>query len=516
MKKLILMLSVLCTIVYSQDLKEPIFTIQSKGTTLLEGEFSSSSYFYLKSENFLNLDSQFTDVKFNKEISYFDLLKSGIKSLLLEYKNYRGKVTSSAYLIFSLGNYNQLTDEVLETLNTSVLPNQGILKTLYTIVKPSYKNAFKSLTFEEQIVLLNKITLCENYIEFVLINKDEKSFKKWRESSNIDFDEKAIGFLKRRVTKGQWTIKDCKYWMVQLKKDFSPLLKDPNLVESHFQILQNIQENLNIVANHNGTYFLMDNQYNKIIDKNYNSLSFDNKEIYFTDEFKKTGMYRINHNGSLEFPLKEHWMYWEKFNEHKIYCSFTQNDTIFPGEIDEYGELSFDTLLVPKKFFGIYDAKIDNIILESPNPFDFFGDFILVEIEEKLRKEYELEEDEESLYLFSKNAKKILDKPICGYSTMYLDSFGEPTIDDEGNFQYLISLPIRDINNGNLKVISSCEGKSGVVDSNGNIIIPFVYDNFYEDIIENENIIVGIKNDQKDLFSIDVNGDLYRIASDKK
>jgi hypothetical protein len=196
-----------------------------------------------------------------KDFTYSELLMSCIKSLLFEYKNYQGSEGLSAYSFFGLGNYRIINDELLAYANKKVLNNQTLLKSIYDWMLPYYQTTFNSITVEEQQVMFNNLNICEHYVGMVLEKKDQKGFDKWIKGKGFIMDEKTIGFLKRRISKKQWTIADCKKWIHQIKTDFTPLLKDPGNAMSHFQITDTINNDLFIAVNHKGEYGLVDAKY---------------------------------------------------------------------------------------------------------------------------------------------------------------------------------------------------------------------------------------------------------------
>jgi hypothetical protein len=213
-------------------------------------------------------------------ITYSEILLSGIKSLLFEYKNYEGEKGMSAYSLFALGNYNVINDQLLDYANKKVLNNQKMLQLIYNWLLPYYKKGFNSITVEEQMVMMNNLKICEQYVNMVLEKRDNKSFNLWIKSNKYTVDEKTIGFLKRRVSKKQWTIADCKKWITRLKTDFTPLVKNKNKAASHYQITDTINNNLFIAVNHKGEYGLIDNYFNVKEDFRYTYINRKNDLEY--------------------------------------------------------------------------------------------------------------------------------------------------------------------------------------------------------------------------------------------
>jgi len=98
-------------------------------------------------------------------------------------------------------------------------------------------------------------------VVLVMEKKNQAEFDQWIKKKEYTIDEKTIGFLNRRVDKKQWTIADCKMWISRIKKDFLPLVKNPEMLSSHYQITELINDNLFIAVNHKGEYGLIDKDY---------------------------------------------------------------------------------------------------------------------------------------------------------------------------------------------------------------------------------------------------------------
>jgi len=109
--------------------------------------------------------------------------------------------------------------------------------------------------------MLSNLNICEQYVSLVLEKKDLKGFDKWIKGKGYTIDEKTIGFLKRRISKKQWTVADCKKWIQQIRTDFTPLMKNPGRAMSHYQITDTINNNLFVAVNHKGDYGLVDAKY---------------------------------------------------------------------------------------------------------------------------------------------------------------------------------------------------------------------------------------------------------------
>lgn len=197
------------------------------------------------------------------KIPYDTLLYSGLSSMLLEYKNYKGYENLSGYTIFALGNYCMMPDNLLPILNKLIFPNRSLLTQLYDWAKPFYKDIFSSLTVEEQETLINQLLTAEQYVAYVLKGKNKTGYQKWLSSNKIKPDIKVTGFLARRVQKKQWNADDCAYWVNVLKKDFLPLVKNKKIPASHYQVTDLLNTRLMIATDHIGRYYILDTKFKK-------------------------------------------------------------------------------------------------------------------------------------------------------------------------------------------------------------------------------------------------------------
>lgn len=204
------------------------FSSDGDYTSYLEG--GSTPYLVYNIQDF-NIVVQDT-LPYANQISYRELLLSGIKSMLFEYKNYKGQDNLTAYSVFALGNYTVITPELLTVLNELVFPNQGFLKSIYEWAKPYYEKVFEVLTYEEQAVLVQKIKLADKYVTYVLEEKNLQKYKDWLIINGVEEDIKITGFVQRRVDKGQWTVSDCRFWVNEIKRDFLPRFKSVNEIAS--------------------------------------------------------------------------------------------------------------------------------------------------------------------------------------------------------------------------------------------------------------------------------------------
>jgi hypothetical protein len=206
-------------------------------------------------------------------VDYKDLLVGGIKSLLFEYKNYKG-TELLYYSIFGQGNYcdDCKKESLLSYMNKTLFPNQELLSQTYNWLKPYYQNAFNSITVEEQKALLQKLDIAEMYINTVQAKQDTLAFTTWLVTNKIEQNyelEKVTGFLNRRIMKKQWTIDDCRFWINRLKLDFLPLLKSDADPISHIQITDTINANLFIAINHLGAYGIYDNKFMPLVEPKF-------------------------------------------------------------------------------------------------------------------------------------------------------------------------------------------------------------------------------------------------------
>ena len=197
-----------------------------------------------------------------KDFSYSELLMSFIQSLLFEYKNYHGSENLSAYSFFGLGNFRIFNDDLLAYANKKILNNQKALEDIYNWMLPYYQTTFNSITVEEQQVMVRNLEVGEQYVNLVMEQKNQDAFDQWIQQKEYNVDEKIIGFLKRRIDKKQWAIADCKKWISRIKTDFLPLVKNAENPGSHYQITEEINDNLFIAINHKGDFGLIDKNFN--------------------------------------------------------------------------------------------------------------------------------------------------------------------------------------------------------------------------------------------------------------
>lgn len=294
--------------VFSQNLDSDIFTIKPKRFSIYETPNGEIGYCLSGSGPYVMYDKPGFEVNIpenlpkKQKIPYTKLLFSGIHSLLYEYKNYDGRFPKTSLSVFALGNYSVLSDEVLEILNKSILPNRGYLETIYQWVKPYYIKTFNSLTYKEQKTLLIKLDMAERFVLNVLKEKNEKKYEQWLEVNGYESDEKLVNFLQRRIDKKQWKIADCDYWINEIKVQFTPLLKNKNILNSHYQFIGDINDKYMITCNHNARYVIMDKQYNKLFEDDFSLIQLEEENIlkaYPEINYKNFQIFVIDKQGNI-------------------------------------------------------------------------------------------------------------------------------------------------------------------------------------------------------------------------
>jgi hypothetical protein len=295
--------------VFSQSLHTDIFQIKPKRFSIYETPNGEIGYCLSGSGPYVMYDKPVFEVNIpeilpeKEQIPYVDLLFSGIYSLLYEYKNYDGLFPKTSLSVFALGNYRDLSNEVLEILNKSILPNRSYLETIYQWVKPYYIKTFNSLTYKEQKTLLIKLNMAERYVLNVLKEKNEKKYEDWLLKNEYEPDEKLVGFLQRRIDKKQWKIADCDYWINELKVQFTPLLKNKDFLNSHYQVTDVINDKYMIACNHAARYYIMDKKYNKLYEDEFLFIQLvegDTLMAYPEINYKKFQKFTIDKNGDIQ------------------------------------------------------------------------------------------------------------------------------------------------------------------------------------------------------------------------
>jgi hypothetical protein len=422
------------------------------------------------------------------KIPYLDLLKSGIKSMLFEYKNYGGEVISASYVVFGLGNYNSISPIILKALNKHVLTNQKLLDVLYNWVRPHYENIFKDLTIEEQELLLSKVTLADKYINYVVKENNKSAFEKWLNDSGIKYDDKVIGFLKRRIDKKQWSIADCEKWINQINKDFNKLLKDGSNISSHYQVVKIINSKLLIACNHNGGYFIMNHNFEKKIDNEY-KLILNNEsgviEAYSSlDQFDYTRYY-IDDFEELIVPPDQNWTEWYELTSETFFASkINQNENE-----DSYGQI----------ISGVYDENGNEIMSTVGNVF-FFNDIDLF-----------VSQELNNFYVYNYFGKRIFENPIA-YDVL-INSSGEDSLyydPSSDTFKSLYSFFYEPINENKWIIIEDNKGNAGLYTTDGIEILPFEYTNIIY-LPETNRIMADKLGETKSITFIIENDKLIQI-----
>ena len=378
-------------------------------------------------------------------INYGELLLSGIKSLLFEYKNYRGGNHLSSYSVFANGNYSVIDERLLRLANKYFFKNRKFLNQLYDWALPSYRQAFQLLTYEEQYIQKRNIEVAEKYIELVLTGKNRKAFSTWLLNKGFEHDEKITGFLKRRIIKRQWTIDDCQYWVGRIKRDFIPLMKDPEQHSSHYQIIEQVNEKLYKAVDGKGYCFMVNNQfkpltygYAYIMTKGDSLIMMryedeDNSIIYSIRAYNKKGYFDL-----LPFP------------EWNSYSPITDSSGIFTST-----EMS-----------GIYDIKNKRYILDTCSFIRSVAHSPYVIAVKKIWYCYGTDTHEPTRYLlYNFNGQKLTDETV----------FVEMASGDESN-EMICIYNVSTSSDGKMIAFMNGEKKVGIIDSSGNTVVPFKYE----------------------------------------
>lgn len=380
-------------------------------------------------------------LEFQEKLPYEKLLQSGLNSLLLEYKNYYGTVKSSSYLLFGLGNFNSFDQEILDFLNQKVFSNQKVLLSIFDWIRPYYEKIFNELTVEEQNLMYSKLQQAEKYVEFVLIEKNEEKFNQWLSSNSIEKDEKLLGFFNRRISKKQWSVNDCMFWIKKVKSAF-PSIKDEKVLASHYQIIQTIENGLQIVCNHVGNYFIVANQGNQPLSKGFKYVSYDDNDRCFllfekqNSEF--TTKYFLNENGILELPQDPSWRNWMKLT----------NVLYFIEKENEDGQLK-------KEVINIQNQKI------------LYSDFKILQSKAN-GKYFEIVQNDNSVTVINKDGVVINNQPII------VDLV--PVVMENFEIIDFYQPKIQYSNDGKFLIIENSKSKFGMIDENGQEVLPFKYE----------------------------------------
>jgi len=382
------------------------------------------------------------ELGYQNNLPYHDLLQSGLNSLLLEYKNYHGDVTASSYLIFSYGNYHPFKKEILDFLNQNVFGNRKILLTIFDWINPYYQRVFQELTVEEQKILYSKSKQAEQYVQLVMKEKNYEKFEQWLLENDEKKDEKLVGFFERRVQKKQWTLADCEFWVKKVKDSF-PKMKDEKLVSSHYQVIQNIENGIQIVTNHLGYYFITADQQNQVLTKEQNFIQyqpFDRSFLIFErmNHRYSTKCY-LDENNVLEFPIDPSWSDWRWLSENLIYAEKESDE-------EPLTKLLFDTKN-SKVLFTDFGFLIPS----------FNGKFL------------ELIQQDGHLKLLNSDGIELTKQELVIQITTVIDPI---SYEKEEIFIPIIHYSM----DGKFLIIENSKAKFGMMDENGIEILPFKYE----------------------------------------
>lgn len=354
MKKIIYLIQIVYCLNFFAQKNNDIIFLNPKGFRTNTGH---TNYLLGQSVPYIIYNTPNIDIEEPKELpvlpelSYQKLALSGINSLLFEYKNYSGILDYTSYAVFALGNYNIMTDKLLEYANNIFFPNQELLKKSYAWLLPYYLKTFRSLTIEEQHILIEKIEICEKYLIWLNKKNQDISLEEFFKQYHLPIDKKAIGFLKRRVDKNQWKISDCEYWINTLKQDFLPLVKNVHEPSSHYQITDSLSLHLFLGTDHKGDYYILNSTFTildtaKLILKQNDDLLC----VYRSSDSMSFWKLNINHHPPyIEKPLVNNWVNWEPLTPTTFY---------------------FET----KKNKGLYDAKKNINLIDNCIDLIFFND----------------------------------------------------------------------------------------------------------------------------------------------
>lgn len=372
------------------------------------------------------------------EIPYNKLLLSGLKSMLFEYKNYKGHVTSVSYTLFGLGNYSEMNETILSAINKNIFPNQNVLLAIYEWIKPHYIKVFKELTFNEQKLLFDKLQLADQYINLVIKDNNERKFQKWLRENGINDDPTLTSFFKRRISKRQWSVQDCLTWIKRIKNDF-PALKDKNKPASHFQVTEHINANLKVACNDVGFYFLIDSGYNKLSDQ-YVFIASDNKEsfsLYPTPNLNDNYKFYIDDDGALIKPIDSSWKDW----------SFL-NDTIVRFEKKKVSDTGAK---------GLYNTRIQREVMsgyENIFPIESANALVALKADESIGK------------IYNYQGNFFINEDLEIELLSLIDINTERTV---------YTIPVTLINDNKWMIIRNQLGKYGLSQVDGKLLLPFNY-----------------------------------------
>jgi hypothetical protein len=486
------------TISHSQNNFDTIFQLIPKGfdnERYLIGSFSSNDHIDYELNTIDIKDSQTLPLK--ESISYKQLLESGIKSMMLEYKNYKSNSVITAYAIFALGNYSVITESLLAIINELILPNQLFLKSIYEWIKPTYVKTFNSLTVEEQELFLGKLQLAENFVWFVLIKKNENKYNQWIDSMKIKNgitgdketydDEKIKGFFRRRIDKKQWTTEDCMFWILQLKNDFTPLLKNKEITTSHFQFIKQIDTKHAIVVNYIGQYFVVNRDYDVETTKPYAYINIKKPNALIAYRSFNNMDYQIismANNGDLVFPLKDEWSSFYYLTDSAIY--FEKNIKVKDNYFDEMPEMAS---LINLRVQGIFNEKNNKVMLDSCKSIFYVKNSKII-LAQKIDNYF---------YLYNYSGELVCNDKINIEENRVetIDENGDSKVDTVYKFPFVFS------NDNSLIIVVNKKGKKGCVNSAGKLIVPIIYETMVFSDKKNEIIAQETKSGKKIRFDFE-------------
>jgi hypothetical protein len=461
----------------AQNLKSNIGIIKHLGISdnNLLGEFSKNVAYKP-----INLKVKVpNDFPNKKNIPYDKLLMSGLNSMLLEYKNYYGDITTSAYILFALGNYSVMNEDILSLINKKIFTNQTLLKKIYNWAKPYYQNIFNELTFNEQQLILNKVLLAENYLQLVIIEKNITKYNNWLDKIGIENDEKIIGFFKRRLIKKQWSIEDCKFWIDQIKHEL-PALKNKNDKASHLQITEQINWNLNIATNDSGYYFLTDRYYEKLSSA-YEYIEFskgaDNQIINLhksleSDVYK----YYVNEMEELIKPLNPEWKDWNYLNDTIICYKMNRSDTMLYPESDS-------KYVVNITINGIYNLDKNKEVLTN-----FYIMLPLASLDLIVAG------NDTSCKIYNYNGQLISNEDV--------ELIGASSTGADGSTAMVYWVDVKAIHHNKWLIIRNKNYRYGLLRNDGSLLLPFNYFSISRSSIENEIIVVENEDGKEIVYSV--------------
>lgn len=380
-----------------------------------------------------------------KEIPYVQLVESGVQSLLFEYKNYEGQVTSAWYLLLAMGNYSKITPQLLEWVNAKIFPDQDLLKSIYQWLLPTYRSVFEDLTYEEQLLITAKLESARQFVLLACQQKSLKQYKLWLKEHQMSYDEKWCGFFSRRLQKKQWTIKDCLFWIDQIESDL-PAIKPKNQASSHYQIIQKINENYMIGCDAKGNYYLLDGSC-KELSEAYDFIKVINNDdiaMYVSiDDLEPYHLYIDQTDGTLIKPYLSSWKSWRWVNDSCV----TYRD---------------------KQGMGVYYIQSGRKICSESEliiPYDHYGIFGV----------FTEQDGQRSVKFYDANGvERFSDQEFGWYDLRWLFG-GEGS--ELAELDYL-SPPASfiPVNDHRYLAITNKEGRKGLLGYGGKVLLPFEYD----------------------------------------